>query len=168
MWRALLAFLALGTLKANPRVSTSPIPVYVRKTWRGSFFRAYFFCFFFSCEDRRQHTESTTLNTTPPHSSSGSRQHHICAHDGSSLCCSELFVSEPVVCHRTIPHISAVLPLRTHVHRSSHFGQNYMCRELENINFYNNSYFTFTSTQTVFYVQFRSNFFCRRFCPHHR
>ena len=37
----------------------------------------------------------------------------------SSLCCGELFVSEPAICHPTISHISAVLPLRAHVRSMS-------------------------------------------------
>ena len=36
--------------------------------------------------------------TTLSHSSSG-RQHHLCARAVSSLCCGELLVSEPVICH---------------------------------------------------------------------
>ena len=69
--------------------------------------------------DSRQHAESTTLHTTLPRSSS-SWQHHVCAHGVSSLCCGELFISEPVTCHPTISYISAVLPLHAHAHRTRH------------------------------------------------
>ena len=37
----------------------------------------------------------------------------------SSLCWGELFVSVPAICHPTIPHVSAVLPLRAHAHSMS-------------------------------------------------
>ena len=56
----------------------------------------------------RQQTACGEHNaTTLPHSSSG-RQHHICARGVSSLCCSKLLVSEPVICRPTPPHVSAV------------------------------------------------------------
>ena len=61
-------------------------------------------------DDRQQTTCGEHNGTTLPHSSSG-RQHHLCAHGVSSLCCGELLVSEPVICHPTIPHVSVVLPL---------------------------------------------------------
>ena len=60
--------------------------------------------------DDTQQTCGEHNATTLPHSSSG-RQHHLCARDMSSLCCGELLVSEPVICHPNIPHVSAVLPL---------------------------------------------------------
>ena len=78
--QALLTFLALGIFKANPRVSASPIPVYVRKIWKGSFFRVFFNNYFLrrsQMTDGRQHAESTTLHTTLHHSSSN-WQHHVC------------------------------------------------------------------------------------------
>ena len=62
-------------------------------------------------DDRQQTTCEEHNATTLPHSSSG-RQYHLCARGESSLCCGELLVSERVViCHPTIPHVSAVLPL---------------------------------------------------------
>ena len=61
--------------------------------------------------DHRQQTTCGEHNaTTLPHSSSG-RQHHLCARGVSSLCCGELLVSEPVIFHPIIPHVSAVLLL---------------------------------------------------------
>ena len=84
---------------------------YVRlKIWRGSFFRVIFDFFLRRSQTTsRQHAESTT--TSLPHSSSdSSRQNHVCAHGVSSLCCGEFFVSEPTICHPSIPHILAVLP----------------------------------------------------------
>ena len=83
------------------------------------FFPYLIFSFFFAkiADDRRQ-TCGEHNATTLPHSSN-SRQHHVCAHGVSSLCRSELFVSGPAICHPTIPHFSAVLPLRAHVHSSS-------------------------------------------------
>ena len=61
-------------------------------------------------DDRQQTACREKSATTLPHSSSGS-QHHLCARGVSSLCCGELLVSEPVICHPTISHVSAVLPL---------------------------------------------------------
>ena len=67
-------------------------------------------------DDTRQTTCGEHNATTLPHSGS-SRRHHVRVHGVSSLCCHELFVSEPAVCHPTIPHISVVLLLRAHAHR---------------------------------------------------
>ena len=41
-----------------------------------------------------------------------SRIHRVRARGESSLCCGELLLSELVICHSTLPHISAMLPLR--------------------------------------------------------
>ena len=49
-------------------------------------------------------------------SASYGRQYYVCAHGVSSLRCGEFFVSEPAICHPTPPHVSAVLPLRAHLH----------------------------------------------------
>ena len=61
--------------------------------------------------------------TTLPHSSS--RIPHVRAHGVFSLCWGELLLSEPVICHPTIPHISAVLPLRRRADWSRNFGRKY-------------------------------------------
>ena len=62
-------------------------------------------------DDIQQTTCGEHNATTLLHSSSG-RWHHLCALGMSSLYCGELLVSEPVIiCHPTIPHVSAVLPL---------------------------------------------------------
>ena len=55
--------------------------------------------------------------TTLPHSGS-SRMHHVRALGESSLCCGELLLSAPVICHSTIPHISAVCCCCVGVRRS--------------------------------------------------
>ena len=56
------------------------------------------------------HTKKRAQRYNSAARSSG-RQHHLCARGASSLCCGELLVSEPVICHPTIPHVSAALPL---------------------------------------------------------
>ena len=87
---------------------------YVR--FREAVFSARIFPFFFAkIADDRQQTTCGPAAQHLPHSSS-SRQHHVCAHGVSSLSCGELFMSEPAICHPTIPHLRAVLPLPVHVH----------------------------------------------------
>ena len=121
-WQAFKTLLALGTDKANPRVSATsrglgfphPRSPCTCVRFGEAVFSARIFSVIFSrsshMTDSRQHAESTTPHTTLPHSSS-SRQHHVCVRSVSSLCCGELLVSEPVIYHRTIARVSAVLPL---------------------------------------------------------
>ena len=63
-----------------------------------------------------------TMRKAQRYNCSNSRQHHVCARDVSSLCCDELLESEPVIYHPTIPHFSAVLPLRARGHRCVNIG----------------------------------------------
>ena len=61
--------------------------------------------------DSRQDVESSTLQPCCTAAVVGDTI-YLCALGVSSLCCGELLVSEPVIiCHPTIPHVSAVLPL---------------------------------------------------------
>ena len=76
-------------------------------------------------DDRNQTTcgQHNATCTTLPHSSS--RIHHVRARGVSSLCCGELLSSKPVICHPTIPHLSAVLPLRGRADWSRNFERKY-------------------------------------------
>ena len=93
----------------------------------GTFFRVIFvsthpyiyvhrFCvedFAHTTDDRHETTrgQHNATCTALPHSSSR-EIHHVRARGESSLCCGELLLSELVICHSTLPHIPAMLPLR--------------------------------------------------------
>ena len=47
---------------------------------------------------------------------------YVCARGVSTLRCGELLVSELVICHPTIPRISAVLPLCARDHQCGKTG----------------------------------------------
>ena len=82
---------------------------------------------------------------------SSNRIHHVRARGVSSLGCGELLLSEPVICHPTIPHISVLLPLRERADWSRNFGR-MSYRDLWNSNLDANQSFHFSPQRQFIYV----------------
>ena len=94
-----------GNIGTFLRVMYIPIPTH-------PYIYVHMFCvgdFAHNTDDRHQtiRGQHNATCTTLPHSSSG-RIHHVHARGESSLCCGDLLLSEPVIYHSTIPHLSAV------------------------------------------------------------
>ena len=102
----------------------------------------------------------------PPSGSSSLQLYCACG-----CCCSRLFLwSERAISRPTIPHISAVLPLRVlccsmSIDRANLGGN--IVTFLIVINMLTHPYIQVSQRQH-FYVHTRGTALCRRFCPHHR